>query len=262
MIKTASEMLTALKRATFTGVILYEGPSMLDGKPIVVIANRIVTGSNNAKTGAMVQTFIIRSDINPVAALKSGDDASICGQCPHRPANNGTCYVRVSQSVLVTFKAYLRGRYARPGVDYDRAMLPDLFAGKAFRMGSYGDPAAAPFQIWRAATLKTIAVNGYTHQWKVGKFASFKHLCMASADNAAEMEVAHTAGWRTFRVRAHTEPVFKGREIVCPASKEAGNKTSCADCRACGGLSAKARVSIVIAAHGATFKRHNASMGV
>ena len=70
----------------YAGVILYEGPSMIDGAPIVVIANRIDTDSNNAKTGAMVQTFIMRQDIAPHEATKTGDDASICGDCTHRPA--------------------------------------------------------------------------------------------------------------------------------------------------------------------------------
>jgi hypothetical protein len=65
MIKTAQEMTTALKRSKFTGVILYQGASALDGAPIVVIANRIAAASTNSKTGAMVQTFIIRSDIDP-----------------------------------------------------------------------------------------------------------------------------------------------------------------------------------------------------
>ena len=56
------------------GYIAYEGPSEIDGRPIVVIVNKL-SGSDNAKTGAdLVQTFIIRSDVNPVDALKTGDD--------------------------------------------------------------------------------------------------------------------------------------------------------------------------------------------
>jgi hypothetical protein len=69
------------------------------------------------------------------------------------------------------------------------------------------------------------------------------------------MEEAHAKGWRTFRVRAANEPVTAKREVICPASNEAGNRTSCLDCKACGGLSAKAKVSMVIIAHGATAKR-------
>ena len=43
MIKTAENMLRALKRDKYCGVILYEGPSLIDGAPIVVIANRDVS---------------------------------------------------------------------------------------------------------------------------------------------------------------------------------------------------------------------------
>ena len=66
------------KTAKPLGFIAYEGPSMIDGAPIVVIVNKI-DGSDNVKTGAIVQTFIIRSDIGPVDALNTGADAAICG---------------------------------------------------------------------------------------------------------------------------------------------------------------------------------------
>ena len=54
--------------------IIYKGPSLIDGKPIVVIA----TYSNrNTKTGSVVQTYIEREDINPLEASKTGADVSI-----------------------------------------------------------------------------------------------------------------------------------------------------------------------------------------
>lgn len=254
MIKTAREMKKALRLGKFAGVTLYAGPSLLDGSPIVVIANRITRDSNNVKTGAMVQTFVIRSDLDPLAALKSGADAAVCGDCIHRPANLGSCYVQVGRSVASVYGAYTRGRYAVPNVDYDPKLIPDLFAGLAVRLGTYGDPTAAPFQVWRAATLKAAAINGYSHQWKQARFQAFRLLCMASADSEAEANEARALGWRTFRVKTDTAPKLQG-EVTCPASYEAGQKTTCEDCRACGGLSAKARAGIVINSHGPTAKR-------
>tara|TARA_R110002126_G_scaffold116628_1_gene256083 strand:- start:569 stop:1345 length:777 start_codon:yes stop_codon:yes gene_type:complete len=254
MIKTAKYMLRALRKRKFAGIILYEGPSMLNGAPIVVIANRITTASNNAKTGAMVQTFIIPANVNPVNALQSGADAAVCGDCMHRPANNGSCYVQVGRSVSSVYRAYLRGRYARPGIDYDPAILPALFRGLIVRLGTYGDPTAAPFQMWRAMTVNAAAVNGYTHQWRNERFAAFKLLCMASADTPSQANEAQALGWRTFRVKGPQALKLVG-EVICPASKEAGQKTVCASCKACGGDSSKARASIVINAHGPTAKR-------
>lgn len=257
MIKTAQDMIRALRRNTFCGVIIYQGPSLIDGASIVVIANRIVSDSDNAKTGAMVQTFVLRTDMRPLDAARLGYDYSICGHCPHRPSNDGSCYVNIGRSVESVYGAYVRGRYARPHVDYDVDLLPNLFADSVFRLGSYGDPAAAPFRVWAHATQLVRARNGYTHQWR--DFPQFAALCMASVDSEMEAVDARAAGWRTFRVRAATAPLMSGAEVVCPASEEAGKRTTCSDCRACGGTSAKARASIVIIAHGTTARRFAAA---
>ena len=253
-IETLSKALKGSK-PQFAGVILWQGASLLDGAPVVAIANRIASKSVNGKTGHMVQTFIIRSDVDPVAALKSGADASVCGDCKHRPllakaSGEAPCYVQVAKSVLSVYGAFTRGRYAVAGVDFAVKLLPELFSGLAFRIGTYGDPCAIPFQVWRAATLRAAFVNGYTHQWLKAEFSAFKLLCMASADTEIERVMAHAMGWRTFRVRDTVAPLDRSVEIMCPASKEAGYRTDCASCKACGGLSAKAKVSIAILPHG------------
>jgi hypothetical protein len=248
MIKTAADMHRALRKRAYAGVILWQGASLLDGAPIVAIATCIAR-SRNVKTGHMVQSYIIRSDVNPLKALKLGFDASVCGMCPQRPKLGGACYVQVARSVASIFRAFERGRYARPGVDYDCKLLPDLFEGLVFRLGSYGDPAAIPFQVWRSCTLKSAGHAGYTHQWRNPAFKALKSLCMASADTEQDHKEAIAAGWRTFRVRLLSQPKLVN-EVICPASKEAGHKTTCSSCKACGGTSAKARASIVIAAHG------------
>src|SRR5262245_11112970 len=127
MITEISVLQKALRDETFVGVVLYEGASQIDGAPIVAIANRIESASDNGKTGAMVQTWILRSDMKPTDALKTGDDSSVCGDCPHRPANNGSCYVKVFQAPRSTYEAYKRGRYAVAGKDFDKRLLPALF---------------------------------------------------------------------------------------------------------------------------------------
>ena len=86
-----------IKRPQLRGVILYDGASMLDGEPIVVIAT---LETSNRKTGEMVQTWIIRSDIAPTDAAKSGDDKSICGACPHRHYSKGACYVNLGSCTI------------------------------------------------------------------------------------------------------------------------------------------------------------------
>jgi hypothetical protein len=261
MITSAADMKAAIRRGRFAGVILYRGPSMLDGAPVVVIANRITESSNNAKTGAMIQTFIIRADVNPITALKDGRDESICGDCPQRPfrARNyigpeserpsGKCYVDVAKSVLSVFGAYGRGRYAVPGVDYCPSIIPELFADSAFRCGTYGDPTAAPFQIWRAATLRAKEITGYSHQWRRPDFQAFASICMASCESESDQLLASACGWRTFRAKQPEHPKAKS-EIGCPAAKENGARTNCASCGLCAGNSSKSPRDIVINLHG------------
>ena len=98
--------------------IIYNGPSLLDGQPIVVIA----TYSNrNKKTGHVVQTYILCSDINQLEASKTGADSTICGDCVMRGtpttdpvrkiAKNRKCYVNLWQGVLIVWKAFQRGVY-------------------------------------------------------------------------------------------------------------------------------------------------------
>lgn len=234
------------------GVVLYRGPSQLDGAPIVVIATGTARSSRNAKTGGEIQTWIIREDISPIDAVKSGADVSICGDCKHRGNGDGTnrsCYVTVFQAPLVVWKAYRKGLYPRVPL----AELAHMLQGRVVRFGSYGDPAAAPIGIWSVLSRMVDGrVTGYTHQWRNAS-AELARFTMASCDNAAERDQAKANGWRTFRVMTPDEQLG-AREISCPASKEAGAKTHCAECKACGGLDAKAKVDIAIVVHGAASK--------
>ena len=137
------------------GLIAYEGKSRLDGAPIVVIITAL-NGSMNQKTGHMVQSYILRADIDPVKAARLGLDASICGDCQHRPTNarrtgNAPCYVNIGRGALGVWKAYKRGSY--PRIDPDTAAA--LLTARKLRIGSYGDPAAAPVELWETLTRHT-----------------------------------------------------------------------------------------------------------
>lgn len=234
--------------ATPKGAVIYRGPSLIDGAPIVVLVVKLRgAGKANAKTGDMVQTYILREDIDPVAAIRSGDDASVCGDCAHRGDgfSGRTCYVNVGQGALSVWRAYHRGAYPE--------MTPEecarLVKGRMVRLGTYGDPAAAPAKAWRALVKHAEGHTGYSHQWRKRFAQGLRKLCMASADSAEEAALAHAKGWRTFRVADAKAPSV-GREIVCPASAEMGKRLQCVDCKACDGANGR-RGSIRIAPHGA-----------
>ena len=142
---------SALVHAKPLGLILYEGPSLIDGQPIAVIATGFQRRTANSKTGDMVQTWILRSDMNPLEAIHTGQDVSICGNCPlrgmldkqqRRTVNRRrACYVNVHQAPLAVYRAYRRGRYE----PFDSAQHLALFQGRMLRLGCYGDPVAAPY---------------------------------------------------------------------------------------------------------------------
>jgi hypothetical protein len=245
------------------GYIAYEGPSMIDGQPIVVIVNTL-NGSANEKTGAgLVQSFIIRSDIAPTDALKTGDDVSICGQCEHRPllakeTGAAPCYVTVFHAPLSVYRAYKRGRYTKA----TPAELRQVLKGRKVRLGTYGDPAAAPVAMWAEILADTAGHVGYSHQWQATDFdhQAWAPLVMASADTADQAAQANLFGMRVFRVSVGVDR--QAGEAVCPASAEAGKKSTCDKCMLCAGTSKAAR-DIVIADHAAGHaKRRTIMLGV
>lgn len=230
------------------GAVIYRGPSRIDGASIAVIITGLSGASANGKTGDMVQSWILRDDVDPITALRNGLDSSICGGCPHRPKRydgakyfQRSCYVNVAQAPLNVWKTYKRGRY--PAMTLNQ--LAASMAGRLVRLGSYGDPAAAPLSIWEAYTALAAGRTGYTHQWKSANLRNVTALCQASVDSEAEADKARKLGLGYFRVAPIGAPAKPG-EIRCPASAEAGKVATCATCRMCDG-SGKA---IVIDAHG------------
>lgn len=231
------------------GYTVYNGPSMIDGQPIVAI---LTIESSNPKTGNMAQLWIMPSTIAPHHAIKTGADVSVCGDCKHRRANGGACYVTVHQGPLSVWKAWNRGRYPAA---MELLEMAKIGANLDIRLGAYGDPAALPRKVIEALTMWAHGWTGYSHQWQKPEFAWLKAYCMASADTAEEAAKARTMGWRYFRIRT-TDQALGEREFMCPASDEGGNRTDCKTCQACNGASKGAqKASPVIIVHGAMAKR-------
>ena len=228
--------------------IIYEGASLIDGKPIIVIA----TYSNrNTKTGGMVQTYILTRDIDPRDANKSGADYSICGNCPLRGIANDEperklakerrCYVNIGQGLLVVWRSYKRGVY---GNAKSAAACAELGRNRMCRLGTYGDPAACPTWLWDSLLADAKGWTGYTHQTP-----AMPERLMQSADNLEQAQAHWKAGRRTFRTVNSASDIVLGQEILCPASKEAGAKTTCEKCGLCAGNATRSNKSIAIPFH-------------
>jgi len=224
--------------------IIYKGPSLLDGKPIVVIATY---SKRNTKTGEVVQTYILVDGINPLEASKTGADFSICGNCamrgevttdPNRKqAVKRRCYVNLGQGVLIVYKSFLRGVYAMA----DNIAARKSIGRKRFvRVGTYGDPAAVPPAVWEELLSEADTFTAYSHQsgWR-------PDIAMQSADNHAQAVMHWEAGRRTFRVIADLGQLDKQNEALCPASKEAGRRVQCTACKLCKGSALAKSIAIV-----------------
>lgn len=203
--------------------------------------NRVViatTESANVKTGNMVQIWILPRNIAPHIAVKTGEDRVVCGDCKHRGTS---CYVVTFQGPLSVWSAYHRGVYPKLETrDYST-----VFSGRVVRLGAYGDPAFIPRRVVSAIVSSADGHTGYTHQWT--RAAWLRPFVMASVDSLEELSVARANGWRTFRVSSTLDA--QTGEILCPASDEAGKRTTCERCGLCNGARDGVK-SIFIPVHG------------
>jgi hypothetical protein len=238
--------------------IIYSGPSLIDGAPIVCVA---IVSSSNSKTGDMLQTHIIRADVSPLEASKTGADFAICGNCKHRgtattdstrkQAQGRTCYVNLGQGPTQVYKR-LKGANSYPTATPEQTQ--ELGHARMVRLGTYGDPAAVPAAVWDNLLKHSAGHTGYTHQHSTNTASDYRRN-MYSADTAREARQAHAFGYRTFRVIPVASYALQGKaallenEILCPASKEAGQRVTCLQCKLCSGSDLKAK-NVAIVAHG------------
>lgn len=232
--------------------IFYEGPSMIDGGPIVAIMSGLNGSSHNRKTGPMIQSWIIRSDISPNEAVKKKKDQSVCGSCKLRHNLGGACYVLPFEAPGTLFRAYQAGNLFRlSNLNKRQAKrLTWSFKTFAFRMGAYGDPGAVPFEAWQPI-LNELKPDpgwtGYTHQWMNSACSWLKPWCMASVETLDETELAQSLGWKTSRTSKDGMPLRN--ETLCLNQTRA--KTECSECLLCNGQSK----NIIGSVHGSRKER-------
>ena len=194
----------------------------------VTIATGFSTPSDNRKTGDMIQIWILCKAEDPVTAIKTGLDRLICGNCRHRghevDGKHGverTCYVNEGQAPLQIYKSWKAGNYAP---------LRSLegFTGRRVRFGAYGDPTHLPLPLALAIAGVSSGWTGYTHQWRKPSLQGWKTLLMASVDSVAELVIARSLGWSTFRVGSEAST----GEQLCASDRDG---TPCSVCLLCAG---------------------------
>ena len=245
------------------GAIFYEDDS------IVGIITGLAHSSHNTKTGAMLQTWILVKNVNPIEAVNTGADKLVCGDCKHRgtvePVNDTKdkksysvknnlktinkgrkCYVKLFQAPYSVWKTYNAGKYSKIHLN----KLSNMLKFTMVRVGSYGDPAKIPSEVWDKLLSRTLGNTGYTHQWKNcdTKNSTFN---MASVDTLEEKRQANKLGYRTFRTRLASEPV-ESDEVVCLSDKvarEGKTLVPCSLCKMCSGNNSQVKKNITIIIH-------------
>jgi hypothetical protein len=161
------------------GAIVYRGPSLIDGSPVVVVVTGIKGSSRNSKTSGarpLAQSYIVpvamldgttgstakgarRADYHAwTRNLRGGCDAGACGSCGKRPAlaagvdasslPTDPCYVRNGPPEVA--RAIVRGAYPDATPAAVAAWIADAVAAgriAGVRAGAWGDPAAAPLDV-------------------------------------------------------------------------------------------------------------------
>lgn len=213
-------------------IVVYEGESMIDGSPIVGLLQ--LTPTSNDKIGNMAQLWIMRSDIEPHEAVKTGADRSVCGDCKHRHGKGGSCYVIPHHAPLSVFRSYKNGNYIRQ---------PYNLQGYKLRLGAYGDPTALPENVVGDLVDSASDHTGYFHQWKRPDLRwGFKYM-QASVDSLYEVEQLKSIEPNAKYFRVTNKDYMLKNEVVCLSVTKG---RSCAECLLCDGVTA----NVVIPAHG------------
>ncbi|NJR19799.1 MAG: hypothetical protein HC785_31830 [Calothrix sp. CSU_2_0] len=227
--------------------IVWEGASLIDGSPIVLILTGFAYPSSNRRTGRQIQSWIIQQNFAPTYAAKYGFDRGVCGSCRLKLSETGSCYVNLLTANNV-YRSYIAGKYPKFS-DKELAVLQHY--RYPVRIGSYGDATAIPFDVWEPIISASGKHTGYTHQHQNCERTWQKYL-MASVETETQARQAQSQGWRTFRIIAADAPL-SDNEILCRNTED--DRIQCETCLLCDGASSKPNICDRI--HGFKWKVSN-----
>jgi hypothetical protein len=229
--------------------IVWEGASLIDGSPIVLILTGFVNHTSNRKTGRVLQSWIIKQNILPTEAAKKGFDKAICGNCPMKLSRLGSCYVNLAVTNNI-YRKYKTGAYPYFSKNEIEVLKRYRYP---LRIGSYGDPTAVPFDVWKPIISASGKHTGYTHQWFSNNCdLRWQKYLMASVQSLAEAGIAQNKGWRTYRIMTPDAPL-SDNEILCRHTEDEIIK--CEFCMLCNGSSNKPNIADRV--HGLNWKVSN-----
>ncbi|MEO1377554.1 MAG: hypothetical protein AAFW70_25400 [Cyanobacteria bacterium J06635_10] len=227
--------------------VVWEGASLIDGSPILLILTGFVSPSANRKTGRLIQSWVLQQEFVPTFAAKHGLDEGICGSCSLKLSKTGSCYVNLAP-INNMYRKYVACTYSKLSKNEIELLK---YYRYPIRIGSYGDPTAVPFDVWKPIILASGSHTGYTHNWLFCDNL-WKQYLMASVQSLGEARVAQNRGWRTFRIIAPDASLTQN-EILCRNTEDDRNR--CDNCYLCDGKSSKPNIADRV--HGLKWKISN-----
>jgi hypothetical protein len=162
------------------------------------------------------------------------------GKCYTHKAMQYSGFLSMLKSVCKEYSEfYLIPEYS----DKVKSDVEQMSEGTYVRFGTYGEPSVHPLELIEAAVAVCDTYTGYTHQWS--KKPELGRFFMASTHDAQSEQIARQNGFRSFI--ATVAPIDGA--VNCPASKEAGYKSTCSKCALCSGTEGKGKKSIYILLH-------------
>jgi hypothetical protein len=158
---------------------------------------------------------------------------AVCFDCPFRGYLK--CYTHKYQQYsgfLSMLKSIVREftelKYI-PSVHLLEKRIVEISQGRYIRFGTYGEPTLLPVNLVGDMVKVSKSHTGYSHQW--AKKPEFSAYFMASTHTEGQAKQAEKLGFRSFIATNKT----LDNAIICPASKEAGFKSTCEKCGLCSG---------------------------
>lgn len=179
------------------------------------------------------------------------DDRRNCMDCPLSRQNGGGCYTH-NGTMNLGLTHMIRALKRKQIVEYNLKQVLGFIDYIApyieyVRFGAYGEPVLLGEEVIRAivGVAPKQSHTGYTHQWRNPEYQWASKYLRASTHGVEESFEAMANGWLPFMSSRFIPQGF----INCPASKEAGKKTTCAECGLCHGNLGNSQKPIAILTH-------------
>ena len=208
--------------------------------PSFYLAFTALNGSENRKTGNMVQTYLIDKE-RLISEPKTF--GAKCEQCPMVDK----CYV--SRDKLSVRKALVKLTQGE-ATSYAFATLDEvlpLLQGRLVRLGTYGDPSAIPLDDLKRICESAKGHTGYTHFWREID-TDYSAYLMSSCESLSDELLSNALGYRAFRVLLDDQETHETtqKSVQC---LNASVGLTCAECLLCSGTKGKGSSNIYIHEH-------------